>query len=72
MALTNRKSYQNIIIGAGIAGCSVANELSNYSNSILIIDKHKDIACGASGSAGAFLSPLLGKENDFKNLITKN
>jgi len=36
----------------------------------LIIDKHKDIACGASGSAGAFLSPLLGKENDFKNLVT--
>jgi len=36
----------------------------------LIIDKHKDIACGASGSAGAFLSPLLGKENNFKNLVT--
>ncbi len=64
------KTYDYIIVGAGIAGCSVAYELSKYSSNILIIDKLSDTAQGASGAAGAFLSPLLGKPNDFKDLVT--
>jgi len=66
------KSYDYIIIGAGIAGCSVAFELSKYSNNILLVDKLSDVAQGASGAAGAFLSPLLGKPNDFKDLVTSS
>ncbi|QKF82255.1 FAD-dependent oxidoreductase [Halarcobacter ebronensis] len=65
------KNYDYIIVGAGIAGCSVAYFLSQYSKSILLIDRNCDIAQGASGAAGAFLSPLLGKPNDFKELVTK-
>lgn len=65
------KLYDYVIIGAGIAGCSVAYELSKYSKSVLIIDEHSDVASGASGAAGAFLSPLLGKPNGFKDLVTK-
>lgn len=61
--------YEYVIIGAGIAGCSVGHFLSKYSDSILLIDKNETVANGASGAAGAFLSPLLGKENPFKNLI---
>jgi glycine/D-amino acid oxidase-like deaminating enzyme len=67
------KSYDYIIIGAGISGCSVAYELSKQikTKNILIIDKLSDVALGASGAAGAFLSPLLGKPNNFKDLVTK-
>lgn len=66
------KSYEYIIIGAGISGCCIAYELSKYSNDILIIDRLEDVASGASGAAGAFLSPLLGKPNQFKDLITSS
>jgi glycine/D-amino acid oxidase-like deaminating enzyme len=64
------KCYDYIVVGAGISGCSVAYHLSKVSHNILIIDQNKDVAGGASGAAGAFLSPLLGKPNSFKNLVT--
>lgn len=66
------KNYDYVIVGAGIAGCSVSYYLSKYSNSILLIDRNCDIAQGASGAAGAFLSPLLGKPNKFKELVSKS
>lgn len=66
----SKKSYDYVIVGAGIAGCSTAYFLSKYSDSILLIDRNCDVAQGASGAAGAFLSPLLGKANKFKDLVT--
>jgi glycine/D-amino acid oxidase-like deaminating enzyme len=68
----NKKEFDYVVIGAGIAGCSLAYFLSKYSKSILLIDRNSQVAFGASGAAGAFLSPLLGKANDFKDLITKS
>jgi len=65
------KIYDYIIIGGGISGCTIAYELLAYSKDILLIDKNQDVAAEASGAAGAFLSPLLGKPNDFKDLVTK-
>jgi tRNA 5-methylaminomethyl-2-thiouridine biosynthesis bifunctional protein len=65
------KIYDYVIIGSGIAGSCVAFELQKYSKSILIIDEKDKIAAGASKAAGAFLSPLLGKPNTLKSLITK-
>jgi glycine/D-amino acid oxidase-like deaminating enzyme len=67
----NKKEFDYVVVGAGIAGCSLAYFLSKYSQSVLLIDKNEDVAFGASGAAGAFLSPLLGKANKFKDLITK-
>lgn len=66
------ESYDYVIVGAGISGCSVAYELSKYTSNILLIDKNEMVASEASGAAGAFLSPLLGKKNDFKDLVTKS
>lgn len=63
-------NYDYIIVGAGICGCSVAYELSQYNKNILLVDRCSDVAQGASGAAGAFLSPLLGKPNLFKDLVT--
>jgi len=65
------REFEYVIVGAGIAGCSVSHFLSKYSKSVLLIDKNEDVAFGASGAAGAFLSPLLGKPNKFKDLVTK-
>jgi len=65
------KTYDYIIIGAGIAGCNTAFFLSKYSKSILLIDRNSDVSQGASGAAGAFLSPLLGKKNKFKELVSE-
>ncbi len=64
-------TYDYVIVGAGIAGCSVAYFLHEKepTKKILILDRHSDIAHGASGAAGAFLSPLLGKPNKLKNLV---
>lgn len=69
--MENKKRYKYIIVGSGISGCSVAYHLLKYSKDILLLEKEDSIAGGASGAAGAFLSPLLGKDNDFKTLITK-
>ncbi|MFA6789716.1 MAG: FAD-dependent oxidoreductase, partial [Arcobacteraceae bacterium] len=65
------KSYDYIIVGAGIAGCSVAYFLSLYNKKVLLIDRNKDFTQSASSAAGGFLSPLLGKPNDFKDLVTQ-
>ncbi len=64
--------YDYVVLGAGISGCSVAYELSKHNVNILLIDKNSTVASEASGAAGAFLSPLLGKPNDFKDLVTKS
>jgi len=65
------KKYNYIIIGAGIAGCSLAYFLKQSSSSVLLIEKNSDVALGASGAAGAFLSPLLGLENSLKTLVAE-
>lgn len=67
--MQNKKIYEYIIIGAGVAGASIANELKKHSNNILIIEKNKSINESASAAAGGFLSPLLGKSNKFKTLV---
>lgn len=62
------KQYDYVIVGAGIAGCSVAHFLKD--EKVLLIDRNENVAYGASGAAGAFLSPLLGKPNKFKDLVS--
>jgi len=64
------KNYDYIIVGAGIAGVCTAYFLSKYSKSVLLIDKNDCLLSEASSAAGAFLSPLLGKENPFKALVS--
>lgn len=62
--------YDFIIIGGGIAGCSAAFHLSKEFDNILLVDRNSYAGAGASGAAGAFLSPIVGKQNNFKTLIT--
>lgn len=59
--------YDTIVIGAGIAGCSVAHFLKQKNQKVLLIDK-AEIASGGSGAAGAFLSPKIGVSSPLKDL----
>jgi len=52
--------YDTIIIGAGIAGASIAHALHRKNQRVLVFDK-QGIALGGSGAAGAFISPKIGK-----------
>lgn len=67
----NKNIYDYVIVGGGIAGCSTAYFLSKYNKNILLIDRNSNVSLGASGAAGAFLSPLLGKPNNLKSLVTE-
>ena len=62
------KVYDYLIIGAGSAGCSVAYFLEQEGKSVAVVDR-EGIAGGASGAAGAFLSPLPGKKNTYNSLV---
>lgn len=64
------KSYDYVVIGGGVAGCTIAYELSLRGKSVAIVDRD-GIASGASGCAGAFLSPLAGKANPYNLLVNR-
>ena len=61
-------NYDFIIIGAGIAGCSIAHHLHVRGKKVLLVDEI-GIASHASKAAGAFLSPLQGKINSYNSLV---
>lgn len=46
------KFYNNIILGAGINGCSIAYELAKTKNSTLVIDKNTGVGQGTTSAAG--------------------
>jgi tRNA 5-methylaminomethyl-2-thiouridine biosynthesis bifunctional protein len=63
-------TYDTIIIGAGIAGSSVAYFLSQKGQNVLVMDK-RGIASGGSGAAGAFVSPKIGKGGPLQSLTNE-
>jgi tRNA 5-methylaminomethyl-2-thiouridine biosynthesis bifunctional protein len=64
------KTYDTIIIGAGIAGAATAHALTYKNQKVLVLDK-KGIAFGGSGAAGAFVSPKIGKGSSLQRLTNK-
>ncbi|MDY0195650.1 MAG: FAD-dependent oxidoreductase [Sulfurovaceae bacterium] len=61
------KSYDTIVIGAGIAGAATAYFLTKLGQKVLVLDKG-GIASGGSGAAGAFVSPKIGVSSPLKDL----
>jgi len=64
------KTYDTIIIGAGIAGATLAHTLSKQNQKVLVVDKN-GIASGGSGAAGAFVSPKIGKGSALQSLTNE-
>ena len=64
------KYYDTIIIGAGIVGACVAHTLNQHNQKVLVLDR-KGIAKGGSGSAGAFVSPKIGKASLLHSLTNE-
>lgn len=56
------------VVGAGLAGCSLAYELSKLKSfDITIFDKSDDIATQASGNFAGILAPYLTSDNNFSD-----
>ena len=64
------KTYDTIIIGAGIAGAATAHALTQKGQKVLVVDK-RGIASGGSGAAGAFVSPKIGKGSSLQTLTNE-
>jgi glycine/D-amino acid oxidase-like deaminating enzyme len=62
------KNYDAIILGAGIAGASVAYEFKKRGLSVLVLDSSK-MGSGGSYAAGAFISPKISKPSPYKNYL---
>jgi tRNA 5-methylaminomethyl-2-thiouridine biosynthesis bifunctional protein len=71
MPTSTSKLYDTIIIGAGIAGCSVAFALQQAGQDVLLIDRSAAPASGGSGAAGAFVSPKIGKGSPLQSLTNE-
>jgi len=63
--------YDAIIVGAGVAGCSVAYALHERGLKVLIVDQASSAASGGSGAAGAFVSPKIGKDSPLQQLTNE-
>lgn len=48
-------SYDIVIIGAGIIGCSIARELSRYDLKVLVLEKENDVASGTTKANSAIV-----------------
>ena len=46
--MSNTNSYDVVIIGAGVVGCSIARELSRYDLRVCVVDRNSDIGEGTS------------------------
>lgn len=57
-----------VVIGGGISGCSVARELSRYRLKILLIEKHSDVARGASGANDGMVHAGIDLKHECKKL----
>lgn len=65
------KTYDSIIIGAGIAGCCSAYTLQQKGQKVLLLDRSAVAASGGSGAAGAFVSPKIGKGSPLQTLTNE-
>ncbi len=60
--------YDTAVIGAGVAGVTVAKEMYSKKVDLILIDKSSYPATGGSGAAGAFVAPKIGKGGDLQDI----
>lgn len=59
-----------IVVGGGIAGCSTAYALSQRGIRVTLIERHANLAAGASGNPLAALYPKLGLNKSLTDTLT--
>ena len=69
--IDHKPLYDVVVIGAGIAGCSVAYALQQKGQDVLLVDRSAAPASGGSGAAGAFVSPKIGKGSPLQSLTNE-
>lgn len=62
--------FDALVIGAGIAGSTIAYWLDRYGLKVGVLESER-VAAGASGAAGAFLSPMMGKGSAVMQLVNR-
>jgi tRNA 5-methylaminomethyl-2-thiouridine biosynthesis bifunctional protein len=65
------KTYDVIVVGAGIAGCASAYFLKERGLDVLILDRSGVASTGGSSAAGAFVSPKIGKGSPLQSLTNE-
>ena len=61
---TSNEHYDIVIIGAGIAGATVARELSKYKISLAVVEKEADVCFGSTKATHAIVHcGIPGKES---------
>jgi len=65
------KTYDVIVVGAGIAGCASAYFLKQRGLDVLVLDRSGVAAMGDSSAAGAFVSPKIGKGSALQSLTNE-
>ena len=69
--IDHKPLYDVVVIGTGIAGCSVAYALQQKGQDVLLVDRSAAPASGGSGAAGAFVSPKIGKGSPLQSLTNE-
>ena len=65
------RTYDIIVIGAGVAGCSSAYFLKQKGLTVLVLDRAGIAVEGGSSAAGAFVSPKIGKGSSLQSLTNE-
>ena len=65
------RRHDTIVIGAGIAGSSIAYYLQKRGVDVLLVDRSSVAGSGGSGAAGAFVSPKIGRGSPLQELTNQ-
>ena len=49
------RSFDVVVVGAGVAGCTAARELARYDLSVCVLEAGNDVACGATRANSAIV-----------------
>jgi len=63
------KKINIAIIGAGIVGCNISYFLNKNNIENILLEKSSSLFDNASGCAGAFITPTIGKNSEIKTML---
>jgi tRNA 5-methylaminomethyl-2-thiouridine biosynthesis bifunctional protein len=67
----NQGQREAIIIGAGLAGCAIAERLAVRGWRVSVLDRHPDPASEASGNLAGILRPMLSRDDNLASRLNR-